>query len=94
MCVGLRNEGLFRVNGNARVVEALRAQFDETGDADLCDVDDVMAVAGLLKLYLRELPQPLIPEKDTQLFLAIQIGRVQETLTDFLKYWGGSGYFI
>ena len=53
-------------------MERLKNEFDEKGDADLQDGEDVMAVAGLLKLFLRELPQSLIPEADTQHFLHIQ----------------------
>ncbi|XP_077862189.1 protein FAM13A-like, partial [Saccoglossus kowalevskii] len=59
---GIGHEGIFRVSGNARVVERLRSSFDKTGDADLEEAGDVMAVAGLLKLYLRELPDAVCPE--------------------------------
>lgn len=53
-------EGLFRVPGSASEVRRLKMGFD-TGLADLCDrVSDPHAVAGTLKLYLRELPEPLL----------------------------------
>lgn len=53
-------EGLFRVPGSTSEVRRLKMGFD-TGLADLNDrVSDPHAVAGTLKLYLRELPEPLL----------------------------------
>lgn len=58
---GISQEGLFRVSGNARVVEKLKQSFDSVGDAPLESDGDLAAAAALLKQFLRELPQPLIP---------------------------------
>lgn len=58
---GIDEEGIFRVPGNAKVVEKLKESFEKTGDANLDAIDDVYAVAGLLKLFLRELPESVIP---------------------------------
>lgn len=44
------------------------------GDADLNEEEDLMAVASLLKLFLREIPESLIPENKTQRFIAVQEG--------------------
>ncbi|XP_076443279.1 protein FAM13A-like [Babylonia areolata] len=71
---GVDQEGIFRVSGSARIVEKLKASFNLSGDADLDGENDIMAVAGLLKLFLRELPDSLIPEHLTQEFIAIQTG--------------------
>lgn len=68
-------EGIFRVNGNTRVVEKLKASFNKTGDADLEDAGDIMAVAGLLKLFLRELPDAVIPQLMTKQLVTIQEGK-------------------
>ncbi|KAK2566202.1 Protein FAM13A [Acropora cervicornis] len=68
---GLNQEGIFRISGNHKVVESLKALFDKDGEADLEQVGDVMAVAGLLKLFLRELPEPLIPQNMTADFIEI-----------------------
>jgi hypothetical protein len=59
--VGLKCGGLFRLSaGNPKLAERLRASFDRTGDADLEGAGDVATVASLLKLWLRELPEPVI----------------------------------
>lgn len=72
---GVNQEGIFRVSGSARVVEKLKASFNTSGDADLNAEPDIMAVGGLLKLFLRELPDSLIPEHLTQEFIAIETGK-------------------
>ncbi|XP_071953922.1 protein FAM13A-like isoform X2 [Antedon mediterranea] len=68
---GIGHEGIFRMSGSSRIVDKLRASFDKYGDADLEEAGDVMAVAGLLKLYLRELPEAIVPDKFHQRFLAV-----------------------
>lgn len=66
---GLSQEGLFRISGNARLIERLKLSFDQTGDAPLETEGDVASAAALLKLFLRELPDPLIPSSMHQAFL-------------------------
>ncbi|KAF8640997.1 hypothetical protein AX17_000642 [Amanita inopinata Kibby_2008] len=58
---GLETEGIYRVSGRHAVVQAL--QHDIEKDESIFEFDhqkdDVYAVASLLKLYLRELPEPV-----------------------------------
>jgi len=60
---GLLTEGLFRIPGNQEAVDRMKARYDQghndvaTGEPDT-HVNDVCT---LLKLWLRELPEPLIP---------------------------------
>ena len=64
----MATEGLFRVPGEIALVERMRDAFD-SGKHDpfaRCHVDGssashVHAVASLLKLFLRDLPSPLVP---------------------------------
>ena len=74
--LGLDNMGLFRVSGSVRVVERLRLQFELTGDVDLEGENDVAATAGLLRVFLRDLPDTLVPEKLTPRFFNIVQGRL------------------
>lgn len=69
---GLDQEGIFRVSGSSRIMENLKAEFDMHGDANLEADGDIPAVAGLLKLFLRELPVSLVPESKTKQFVCIQ----------------------
>jgi hypothetical protein len=57
---GARAEGLFRVPGDADAVAALRVQL-ERGTYTLGALDDPHVPASLLKLWLRELREPLVP---------------------------------
>ncbi|XP_030631120.1 rho GTPase-activating protein 22 [Chanos chanos] len=66
---GLNEEGLFRMPGQANLVKELQDAFD-CGDKPLFDSNtDVHTVASLLKLYLRELPEPVIPFSKYEDFL-------------------------
>lgn len=68
----LTHEGLFRVSGNVRLMERLRYLFDRLGDAPLeLESVDVATSASLLKMYLRELPEPLIPTRMNCYFFAL-----------------------
>ncbi|XP_045140052.1 protein FAM13A isoform X4 [Echinops telfairi] len=58
---GLTQEGLFRVNGNVKVVGQLRLKFERGLHVDLGEDGDVYSAASLLKLFLRELPERVIP---------------------------------
>ncbi|XP_041116425.1 rho GTPase-activating protein 22-like isoform X1 [Polyodon spathula] len=67
---GLDEEGLFRMPGQANLVKEMQDAFD-CGDKPLFDSNtDVHTVASLLKLYLRELPEPVIPFAKYEDFLS------------------------
>uniref|UniRef100_UPI00398F6A04 rho GTPase-activating protein 22 isoform X1 n=1 Tax=Pristiophorus japonicus TaxID=55135 RepID=UPI00398F6A04 len=67
---GLNEEGLFRMPGQANLVKELQDSFD-CGEKPLFDRNtDVHTVASLLKLYLRELPEPVIPFAKYEDFLS------------------------
>lgn len=60
---GMTVEGIYRACGSADEIDALRERFEtlwEQADGSLRSVEDVHVVTGLLKLYLRLLPLPLI----------------------------------
>lgn len=56
----INEEGLFRVPGQMTIIENLKKEYDTRGTGTLDGITDVASVAGLLKLYLRELPEPLL----------------------------------
>lgn len=71
---GLTLEGLFRVSGNVKLVEKLKNSFDTFGDAPLETIGDVPSAAALIKLFLRELPEPVIPTTAHRSFLSVLQG--------------------
>lgn len=73
---GLTLEGLFRVSGNVKLVEKLKNSFDTFGDAPLESIGDVPSAAALIKLFLRELPEPVIPTTVHRSFLDVIKGNV------------------
>jgi len=62
-------EGLFRISGQQSVIKKLIEEFDAGLEPDLSPIDP-HAVAGLLKQYLRELPEPLLTFELYDCFLA------------------------
>lgn len=60
---GLSFDGLYRVCGNVSTVQKIRICIDQEEKIHLGEApfDDVHALTGSLKLYFRELPEPLIP---------------------------------
>uniref|UniRef100_A0A8B9L0Y6 Chimerin 2 n=1 Tax=Astyanax mexicanus TaxID=7994 RepID=A0A8B9L0Y6_ASTMX len=60
---GLKSEGLYRVSGFTEHIEDVRLSFDRDGDkADISAsaYSDINTITGALKLYLRDLPIPVI----------------------------------
>ncbi|XP_038821564.1 rho GTPase-activating protein 24-like [Salvelinus namaycush] len=66
---GLLEVGLFRQPGQATLVKELQDAFDAGEKPSFDSSTDVHTVASLLKLYLRELPEPLVPFSRYQDFL-------------------------
>ncbi|XP_078391536.1 active breakpoint cluster region-related protein-like [Cetorhinus maximus] len=62
---GLEELGIYRVSGIATDVQTLKAAFDSNPKDALLQLKnyDVNVVAGTLKLYLRELPEPLLTDE-------------------------------
>ncbi|KAM9332798.1 rho GTPase-activating protein 24 [Pholidichthys leucotaenia] len=66
---GLHEVGLFRQPGQTSLVKELQEAFDSGERPSFDSSTDVHTVASLLKLYLRQLPEPLVPYSHYQDFL-------------------------
>ncbi|MCI4387445.1 hypothetical protein PGIGA_G00074240 [Pangasianodon gigas] len=77
---GLHHEGIFRVPGSQSEVNNIRDAF-EGGEDPLTDSEcDIDSVAGVLKLYFRDLEKPLFPEESfSQLMECVQIENMAES---------------
>ncbi|XP_077947934.1 rho GTPase-activating protein 9 isoform X20 [Gasterosteus aculeatus] len=60
---GLDADGIYRVSGNLAVIQKLRFLVDheEKLNLDQSEWEDIHVVTGALKLFFRELPEPLVP---------------------------------
>jgi len=67
-----KEEGIFRISGTHEEIQQLKAKFDLGLEVDLEEASSVHVVAALLKLYFRELPEPLITYDLYE--MAIEIG--------------------
>ena len=59
---GTKSEGIFRVPGDGDLVSELKLRIDK-GYYTLDGFDDPHVLASLLKLWLRELADPLVPDE-------------------------------
>ncbi|XP_058857384.1 rho GTPase-activating protein 6-like isoform X3 [Acipenser ruthenus] len=67
---GLQTVGIFRVGSSKKRVRQLREEFDQGNDVILDDDQSVHDVAALLKEFLREMPDPLLPRELYTAFLS------------------------
>lgn len=82
---GLNNEGLYRVSGNRTDQDNIQRQFDQDHNIDLVAMDvTVNAVAGALKAFFSDLPEPLIPYNlHSELLEATRLIDMSEKLNAF-----------
>ncbi|KAF7729436.1 hypothetical protein EC973_004415 [Apophysomyces ossiformis] len=69
-----QEEGIYRLSGSAVKIRALKQEFNEKGDVDLLgsgEYYDVHAIAGLLKMWLRELPSNVLTSDLLKEFLPV-----------------------
>ncbi|XP_062872261.1 SLIT-ROBO Rho GTPase-activating protein 3 isoform X2 [Trichomycterus rosablanca] len=83
---GLHHEGIFRVPGSQSEVNQIRDAF-ERGEDPLTDSEsDIDSVAGVLKLYFRDLEKPLFPEESfNDLMECVQIENIAEGAAQIKK---------
>ncbi|TRZ11017.1 hypothetical protein HGM15179_016092 [Zosterops borbonicus] len=67
---GLQTVGIFRVGSSKKRVQQLREEFDRGLDVFLDEQQSVHDVAALLKEFLRDMPEPLIPRELYGAFLS------------------------
>lgn len=69
---GLDVDGIYRVSGNLAVIQKLRHKADHEEQLDLEDGqwEEIHVITGCLKLFLRELPEPLFPFSCFEKFIA------------------------
>ncbi|XP_051505539.1 protein FAM13B-like isoform X3 [Myxocyprinus asiaticus] len=85
---GLNLEGLFLVNGNAERVEWLRQRYDSGVEVDLEKEADLASAVSLLRLFLQELPEPIIPAGlQAQILQLYQEYSSEEELGRNMKYF-------
>ncbi|KAI7903350.1 uncharacterized protein BX663DRAFT_508315 [Cokeromyces recurvatus] len=81
----LVEEGIYRLSGSTATVKALKKKFNEFGDVKLLadkEEHDVHTITGLLKMWLRELPENILTESLLGDFL--QIVRLENNQQDIV----------
>ncbi|XP_051537054.1 rho GTPase-activating protein 6-like isoform X3 [Myxocyprinus asiaticus] len=78
---GLQTLGIFRVGSSKKRVRQLREDFDSGIDVMLDEEHSVHDVAALLKEFLRDMPDPLLPRELYRAFLHVNLLRGADQLT-------------
>jgi len=77
-------EGIFRLSGSNLVIKQLKERFNNEGDINLItdpQYHDIHAVASLLKMYLRELPNTILTSDLRLEFIGVtEMTNVQEKI--------------
>lgn len=81
---GLQTVGIFRVGSSKKRVRQLREDFDQGVDVQLDEEQSVHDVAALLKEFLRDIPDPILPRELYAAFLHANLLRGSEQL-EFLQ---------
>lgn len=64
-------QGVYRISGNSSTIQKLVAKANaDIASLDLAAVHDIHAITGLLKLYFRELREPIFTEELYDRFIA------------------------
>ncbi|KAJ3036997.1 Rho GTPase-activating protein 27 [Rhizophlyctis rosea] len=67
---GLQSQGIYRLSGNAATIQKIKSQYNAGEPVQLDDETlDINVVSGSLKLYFRELQNPLIPYEYYERFI-------------------------
>lgn len=67
---GLAEVGIYRISGENKLIHDTKDKLDRGGDPATLLTFDVHNVTGLVKMFLRELPEPLIPFNLYSAFIA------------------------
>eukprot|EP01080_Neovahlkampfia_damariscottae_P010182 gene10182-2602_t len=62
--------GIFRLSGDNNTIMSYKDKIDSGKKYNLNDIQDINVVTGLLKLYFRELPEPLCTYESYDMFIA------------------------
>uniref|UniRef100_A0A8C1IR80 Rho-GAP domain-containing protein n=1 Tax=Cyprinus carpio TaxID=7962 RepID=A0A8C1IR80_CYPCA len=57
---GLKTEGIFRRSANVSLVKEIKQKYNSGEEVSFYQLDDVHLAAVILKMFLRELPEPLL----------------------------------
>lgn len=83
---GLTTEGIYRMSGSAAKIAELKQMVDAGGDLWFSASSAIHDVTGLMKLYLRELPDGVVTSRLYPYFMsAAQCKEGGETLIAFLR---------
>eukprot|EP01102_Stenamoeba_stenopodia_P010133 TRINITY_DN3020_c0_g1_i1.p1 TRINITY_DN3020_c0_g1~~TRINITY_DN3020_c0_g1_i1.p1 ORF type:complete len:726 (+),score=187.57 TRINITY_DN3020_c0_g1_i1:179-2356(+) len=78
-------EGIFRMSGTQTLVDELKRAFDRGEDVNLQKYEDIHTVASLLKLFLRDLPEPPFPFESYDTCIALILSHKEVVVEEWVE---------
>ena len=79
-------EGIFRLSGSSTQIDKLKAEFNNGVQVDLKGIADPHTVTGVLKLWFRELPEPLMTYDLYESFVTAQQERDPNKRVRYIRH--------
>ncbi|KYQ88670.1 pleckstrin (PH) domain-containing protein [Tieghemostelium lacteum] len=79
-------QGIFRLSGSVVTIDAWKAKYDRAEKVDLSPEQDPHAIAGLLKGFLRDLPDPILTYDKYNAFIQAQLIEEQPNRLKVIKH--------
>lgn len=83
----MNSEGLFRMNASASQLAAMKSQIEKEGNAQFPPDLDPNLVAGIVKLWFRDMPEPILTHALYDAFVETNSTLPYFFLRDFLSDW-------
>lgn len=74
---------LFRLSANKQQLDEMRNNIDKGGSIDITEIEDPHLITGIIKLFLRSLPEPLLTFQLYQEFVEVA-GMIHQNEKDVL----------
>lgn len=84
----MKADGIYRTSGNLSQIQKIRCQVDQNNWTLLETEDDVHVLTGCLKLFFRELKEPLIPYPLFE--RALQVANFNTTRSERVRQYKGN----
>ncbi len=82
----LKTEGLLRISGSLADLVNAKTRIDKGEDPALIGISDPHTISGVLKLFIRELPESIFSKELGPMFMKVQQNKDNDDYMSSLNY--------